>query len=77
MDVEVLELCTRTVTRIPTTRPATGLDRMALSLKIVPATFPVHKRGGVGGEKDDRHCEASVTLIISSSSSAIVLDSVA
>lgn len=40
MDVEVLELCTRTVTRIPTTSPATGLDRMALSLKMSPATFP-------------------------------------
>lgn len=40
MDVEVLELCTSTVTRIPTTRPATGLDRMALSLKMSPATFP-------------------------------------
>lgn len=40
MDVEVLELWTSTVTRIPTTSPATGLDRMALSLKISPATFP-------------------------------------
>lgn len=40
MDVEVLELCTSTVTRIPTTSPATGLDRMALSLKMSPATFP-------------------------------------
>lgn len=46
MDVEVLELCTRTVTRIPTTRPATGLDRIAFSLNIVPATLPVHKRRG-------------------------------
>lgn len=40
MDVDVLELCTSTVTRIPTTSPATGLDRMALSLKMSPATFP-------------------------------------
>lgn len=40
MDVEVLELCTSTVTRMPTTSPATGLDRMALSLKMSPATFP-------------------------------------
>ena len=40
MDVEVLELCTSTVTRIPTTSAATGLDRMALSLKMSPATFP-------------------------------------
>lgn len=40
MDVEVLELCTSTVTRMPTTSPATGLDRMTLSLKMSPATFP-------------------------------------
>lgn len=40
MEVEVLELCTSTVTRMPTTSPATGLDRMALSLKMSPATFP-------------------------------------
>lgn len=40
MEVDVLELCTSTVTRIPTTSPATGLDRMALSLKMSPATFP-------------------------------------
>lgn len=44
MDVEVLELCTRTVTRIPTTSPATGLDRMALSLKMSPATFPAEHK---------------------------------
>lgn len=44
MDVEVLELCTRTVTRIPTTSPATGLDRMALSLKMSPATFPAEQK---------------------------------
>lgn len=44
MDVEVLELCTSTVTRIPTTRPATGLDRMALSLKMSPATFPAEHK---------------------------------
>lgn len=49
MDVEVLELCTRTVTRIPTTSPATGLDRMALSLKMSPATFPAeHKLASFG-----------------------------
>lgn len=40
MDVEVLELWTNTVTRMPTTSPATGLDKMALSLKMSPATFP-------------------------------------
>lgn len=40
MEVEVLELWTRTVTRIPTTRPATGLERIALSLKMSPATLP-------------------------------------
>ncbi len=40
MDVEVLELWTRTVTRMPTTSPATGLDKMALSWKMSPATLP-------------------------------------
>lgn len=43
MEVEVLELCTRTVTRTPTTSPATGLERIALSLKISPATLPEKK----------------------------------
>lgn len=40
MDVEVLELCTRTVTSTPITIPATGLDMMELLLKNFPATFP-------------------------------------
>lgn len=40
MDVEVLELCTRTVTRTPITIPANGLDMMELLLKNFPATFP-------------------------------------
>ena len=40
MDVEVLELCTRTVTRTPITIPAKGLDMMELLLKNFPATFP-------------------------------------
>lgn len=52
MEVEVLELCTRTVTRIPTTSPATGLDRMALSLKMSPATFPAQV-------KEDMHIKCS------------------
>ena len=42
IEVEVLELWTSTVTRIPTTRPATGLERMALSWKMSPATLPFH-----------------------------------
>lgn len=44
MEVEVEELCTSTVTRIPTTSPATGLERMALSLKMSPATLPARER---------------------------------
>lgn len=44
MEVEVEELCTSTVTRMPTTSPATGLERMALSLKMSPATFPARQR---------------------------------
>lgn len=46
MDVEVEELWTNTVTRIPTTSPATGLDRMAFSWKISPATLPRVERHG-------------------------------
>lgn len=41
MEVEVEELWTSTVTSIPTTSPATGLDRMAFSWKMSPATLPV------------------------------------
>lgn len=50
MEVEVEELCTSTVTRMPTTSPATGLERMALSLKMSPATLPVREceRQGAG-----------------------------
>lgn len=44
MEVEVEELWTNTVTSIPTTSPATGLDRMAFSWKISPATLPGRKR---------------------------------
>lgn len=43
MEVEVEELCTSTVTRMPTTSPATGLERMALSLKMSPATLPARE----------------------------------
>lgn len=46
MEVEVEELCTSTVTRMPTTSPATGLERMALSLKMSPATLPAREREG-------------------------------
>ena len=42
MEVEVEELWTRTVTRMPTTSPATGLDSTALSWKMSPATLPTH-----------------------------------
>lgn len=40
MDVEVLELCTMTVTSTPIISPATGLDITELLLKNCPATFP-------------------------------------
>ena len=40
MEVEVDELWTSTVTKIPTTSPATGLDSTALSRKMSPATLP-------------------------------------
>lgn len=43
MDVEVLELCTKTVTSTPITTPAKGLDMMELLLKNLPATFPEKK----------------------------------
>lgn len=41
MEVEVEELWTSTVTSIPTTSPATGLERIAFSWKMSPATLPV------------------------------------
>lgn len=44
MDVEVDELWTNTVTSIPTTSPATGLDRIVFSWKIFPATLPGKER---------------------------------
>lgn len=40
MDVVVLELWIRAVTRTPITIPATGLDKIKLLLKNCPATFP-------------------------------------
>lgn len=40
MEVEVDELWTSTVTKIPTTSPATGLDSTTLSWKMSPATLP-------------------------------------
>lgn len=40
MDVEVLELCTMTVTSTPITSPATGLDIIESLLKNCPAIFP-------------------------------------
>ena len=44
MDVEVLELCTKTVTSTPITTPAKGLDMMEWLLKNLPATFPEKKK---------------------------------
>lgn len=43
MEVEVLELWTRTVTSIPTTSPATGLENTLLFLNMSPATLPIQK----------------------------------
>lgn len=40
MEEEVDELWTSSVTRIPMTNPATGLDRTALSWKMLPAALP-------------------------------------
>lgn len=40
MDVEVLELCTMTVTSTPIISPATGLDIIESLLKNCPAIFP-------------------------------------
>lgn len=40
MEEEVDELWTSTVTKIPTTSPATGLDSTTLSWKMSPATLP-------------------------------------
>lgn len=56
MEVEVEELCTSTVTKMPTTSPATGLERMALSLKMSPATLPA------------RECEWQVAGMVGTSS---------
>lgn len=41
MEVEVEELWNNTVTSMPITNPATGLDKIAFSWKILPATLPV------------------------------------
>lgn len=41
MEVEVEELCTNTVTSMPTTNPATGFERIAFFWNISPATLPV------------------------------------
>lgn len=54
MEVEVEELWTNTVTSIPTTSPATGLDKMAFSWKISPATLPGRERQA----KRDRQAES-------------------
>jgi len=42
MDVEVLELCTRTVARMPIIRPATGLPSNALFVNTPPRSWRVH-----------------------------------
>lgn len=43
IEVEVLELWTRTVTSIPTTSPATGLEKTVLFLNMSPATLPIQR----------------------------------
>lgn len=43
MEVEVEELCTNTVTSIPTISPATGFERITFFWKISPATLPEWK----------------------------------
>lgn len=48
-DVEVLELCTKTVTSTPITSPDKGLDMMELLLKNCPATFPEKQTHGHDG----------------------------
>lgn len=40
MEEEVDELWTSSVTRIPSTSPATGLDRTKVSWKMLPAALP-------------------------------------
>lgn len=40
MEEEVDELCTSSVTRMPMTTPASGLDRTVLSWKMLPAALP-------------------------------------
>lgn len=44
IEEDVLELCTRTVTSTPMTKPATGLDSTTLSLKMSPAILPIPHR---------------------------------
>lgn len=43
IEVEVEELCTRTVARTPIITPATGFDRISFFLKISPADLPKKK----------------------------------
>lgn len=57
MDVEVEELWTNTVTSIPTTSPATGLERMAFSWKTSPATLPGIERQI---KRDRRECRFKI-----------------
>lgn len=44
IDVVVEELCSSTVANTPIMRPATGLENTALSLKALPAAFPVGEK---------------------------------
>lgn len=44
IDVEVLELCTKTVTNTPIINPAIGLDRMAWLFNTFPAVTPPTSR---------------------------------
>lgn len=46
IDEEVEELWTSRVTRTPMTKPASGLDKMELSWKMLPAVLPVRVKKG-------------------------------
>ena len=43
-EVEVEELCTNTVTRIPMMRPTTALVKIEVSPKMYPVVFPAEKK---------------------------------
>ncbi len=61
-EVDVLELWTRTVTSIPTTIPATGLERTALSLNMSPATLHVQRYNTVHSHILFAYCGCDVEI---------------